>query len=115
DAGLVVNPDGARAQIEGGLIQGASWALKEAVRFEDGRVASADFSTYPILRFSEVPEIEVALIDRPGERSLGIGEASSGQAAAAIANAVARALGLRIRTLPMTRERISAMLLGAAG
>ncbi len=115
DAGLVVNPDGARAQVEGGLIQGASWALKEAVRFEDGRVASADFSTYPILRFSEVPEIEVALIDRPGERSLGIGEASSGQAAAAIANAVARALGLRIRTLPMTRERISAMLLGAAG
>jgi len=114
DAGLVVNPDGARAQVEGGLIQGASWTLKEAVRFAGGGIASADFASYPILRFSEVPAIDVALVDRPGAPPLGLGEAASGQAAAAIANAAARALGLRIRTLPMTRERIASLMLGPA-
>jgi nicotinate dehydrogenase subunit B len=111
DAGLVINPDGAANQIEGGIIQAASWALKERVRFEDGRVASNSWDGYPILRFSEVPEVHVRFIEAPHEPALGLGEASLGPAAAAIGNAVARALGTRIRALPLTRERIAATLL----
>jgi nicotinate dehydrogenase subunit B len=111
DAGLVINPDGAENQIEGGIIQATSWALKERVRFEDGRVASDTWGGYPILRFSEVPEIEIRFIDAPHEPALGLGEASLGPTAAAIGNAVARALGTRIRDLPLTRERIMATLL----
>jgi nicotinate dehydrogenase subunit B len=111
DAGLVINPDGAENQIEGGIIQATSWALKERVRFERGRVASDTWGGYPILRFSEVPEVEVRFIDAPQEPALGLGEASLGPTAAAIGNAVARALGTRIRDLPLTRERIMATLL----
>jgi CO/xanthine dehydrogenase Mo-binding subunit len=111
DAGLVINPDGAENQIEGGIIQATSWALKERVRFEDGRVASDTWGGYPILRFSEVPEVEIRFIDAPHEPALGLGEASLGPTAAAIGNAVARALGTRIRDLPLTRERIMATLL----
>src|SRR5262249_62325715 len=111
DAGLVINPDGAANQIEGGIIQATSWALKERVRFEDGRVASDTWGAYPILRFSEVPEVEVHFIDAPQEAALGLGEASLGPTAAAIGNAVARALGTRIRDLPLTREGIMATLL----
>jgi CO/xanthine dehydrogenase Mo-binding subunit len=111
DAGLVINPDGAANQIEGGIIQAASWALKERVRFEDGRVASNSWDGYPILRFSEVPEVDIRFIEAPHEPALGLGEASLGPAAAAIGNAVARALGTRIRALPLTRERIAATLL----
>ena len=111
DAGLVINPDGAKNQIEGGIIQGASFVLKERVRFEDGKVAAASWEDYPILRFSEVPEIDIQLIDAPNEPALGLGEAAVGPTGAAIGNAVARALGTRIRDLPLTRERIAAMLL----
>jgi nicotinate dehydrogenase subunit B len=111
DAGLVINPDGAANQIEGGIIQATSWALKERVRFEDGRVASNSWDGYPILRFSEVPEVEVRFIDAPDQPALGLGEASLGPTAGAIGNAVARALGTRIRDLPLTRERIMATLL----
>jgi CO/xanthine dehydrogenase Mo-binding subunit len=111
DAGLVINPDGAANQIEGGIIQAASWALKERVRFENGQVASNNWDGYPILRFSEVPEVEVRFIDAPDEPALGLGEASLGPTAAAIGNAVARALGTRIRDLPLTRERVMATLL----
>ena len=111
DAGLVINPDGAANQIEGGIIQATSWALKERVRFEDGRIASNTWGGYPILRFSEVPEVEIRFIERPDEPALGLGEASLGPTAAAIGNAVARALGTRIRDLPLTRERIMATLL----
>ena len=111
DAGLVINPDGAINQIEGGIVQAASWTLKEQVRFADGRVATDRWETYPILRFSEVPEIDVRLVGGPDQEPLGIGEAAHGPTAAAIGNAVARALGVRIRDLPLTRERImSAML-----
>ena len=111
DAGLVINPDGAANQVEGGIIQAASWALKEQVRFADGRVAAASWDEYPILRFSEVPEIELRFIAAPNEPPLGLGEVSMGPTAAAIGNAVARALGVRIRDLPLTRERIMATLL----
>ena len=111
DAGLVVNPDGVRNQIEGGLVQGASWTLKEAVRFADGAIASRDWLSYPILRFSEVPPVAVELVGSDGDPSLGVGEAAQGPVAAAIGNAVARALGARIRTLPLDRDRIMATLL----
>jgi CO/xanthine dehydrogenase Mo-binding subunit len=114
DAGLVINPDGAANQIEGGIIQATSWALKERVRFENGRIASDTWGGYPILRFSEVPEIEVRFIERPDEPALGLGEAALGPTAAAIGNAVARALGTRIRDLPLTRERIMATIISDA-
>jgi nicotinate dehydrogenase subunit B len=111
DAGLVIAPDGAKNQIEGGIIQAASFALKERVRFADGRVAASRWEDYPILRFSEIPQIDIALIDAPSQPALGLGEASLGPTVAAIGNAVARALGTRIRDLPLTRERIMATLL----
>jgi CO/xanthine dehydrogenase Mo-binding subunit len=111
DAGLVIAPDGAKNQLEGGIIMGASFAMREQVRFEDGRVATQNWEDYPILRFSDVPEIEIELIDNPNEATLGLGEASVGPTGAAIGNALARALGKRIRDLPLTREKIMAALL----
>ena len=110
DAGLVVNPDGAINQLEGGIIQSASWVLKEQVRFDNG-VSSFDWETYPVLKFSEVPEIDVELINTKDEVPLGVGEATAGPTAAAIGNAISHALGARIRDLPLTRERIMAALL----
>ena len=112
DAGLVINPDGAINQLEGGIIQSASWVLKEQVRFDNG-VSSFDWETYPVLKFSEVPEIDIALINTKDEVPLGVGEATAGPTAAAIGNAVSHALGARIRDLPLTRERIMASLLRA--
>ncbi|OYX87545.1 MAG: hypothetical protein B7Y75_01920, partial [Azorhizobium sp. 35-67-5] len=111
DAGQLINPDGARNQVEGGIIQGASWALKEQVRFAEGAIASDGWETYPILRFSEVPEIETWFVGDPHAPALGIGEVTQGPIGAAICNAVARALGARIRDLPLTGERIAAALL----
>jgi CO/xanthine dehydrogenase Mo-binding subunit len=110
DAGLVVNPDGAINQIEGGIVQSISWVLKEQVRF-DNSVASFDWETYPVLKFSEVPEIDCELINTKDEVPLGVGEVTAGPTAAAIGNAVSHALGARIRDLPLTRERIMAALL----
>jgi CO/xanthine dehydrogenase Mo-binding subunit len=81
------------------------------VRFESGKVAATTWDDYPILRFSEVPEIDIRLIDAPDEPALGLGEAAVGPTAAAVGNAVARALGRRIRDLPLSRERIMATLL----
>jgi CO/xanthine dehydrogenase Mo-binding subunit len=111
DAGLVISPDGARNQVEGGIIMGASFVMREQVRFADGRVATTSWDDYPILRFRDIPEIEIRMIDNPNEPALGLGEASVGPTGAAIGNAVARALGRRIRDLPLTRERIMATLL----
>jgi CO/xanthine dehydrogenase Mo-binding subunit len=111
DAGLVVNPDGVINQLEGGMIQSASWVLKEQVRLETTGIASRDWETYPVLRFSEVPEIAVELLPAVDDVPLGAGEATAGPTAAAIGNAVAHALGARIRDLPLTRERIMATLL----
>ncbi|GLK86170.1 xanthine dehydrogenase family protein molybdopterin-binding subunit [Ancylobacter defluvii] len=111
DAGLVINPDGAANQVEGGVIQAASWTLKEAVRFENGRATCSQWDDYPILRFSEVPEVEVRFIDMASEPALGLGEVAQGPTAAAIGNAVARALGARIRDLPLSRARIMEALL----
>ena len=111
DAGLVINPDGARNQLEGGIVQAASMTLKEQVRMEGDGVTSLDWSTYPILRFSEVPEIDTEIIHAPDLPTLGMGECTFGPTAAAIGNAVAHALGTRIRDMPFTRERIEAALL----
>lgn len=111
DAGLVVNPDGVRNQLEGGALQGASWTLKEQVRMQGQGVTTLDWESYPILKFSEVPEVETVLIDAPNEPSLGVGECSVGPTAAAIGNAVAHALGVRLYDMPLSRERIMAALL----
>jgi nicotinate dehydrogenase subunit B len=111
DGGLIISPDGARNQIEGGAIQATSWTLKEGVRFDDGRVASITWEDYPILKFSEVPAVEIELIDAQDLPPLGLGEVVHGPTAAAIGNAVAHALGARIRNLPLTRERIMAAVL----
>lgn len=111
DVGLVVNPDGARNQIEGGAIQTVSWVLKEAVQFDRTRIESNTWETYPILRFSEVPQIEIQLISRPHEKSLGAGEATQGPVAGAIANAVADALGVRVRHMPLSTEAVTQAVL----
>jgi len=111
DAGLVVNPDAVINQLEGGINQSASWVLKEQVRFNGAAGGPIDWETYPVLRFSEVPEIAVELIASDSDLPLGVGEATAGPTAAAIGNAVSRALGIRMRDLPLTRERIMATLL----
>jgi nicotinate dehydrogenase subunit B len=110
DSGHIVNPDGVINQIEGGLIQSLSWTLKEEVKFDDTRVTSEDWASYPILTFNEVPPIDVVLIDRPGQPFLGTGEASQGPTGAALANAVHDATGVRFRRLPLTPERVRAGL-----
>jgi CO/xanthine dehydrogenase Mo-binding subunit len=101
DAGQIINPKGLEMQIEGGIIQSTSWTLLEAVSFDRSQVTSRDWESYPILTFPAVPPVEVYLIDRREEPSLGSGEASTGPAAAAIANAVSNALGRRVRHLPL--------------
>lgn len=106
DVGEAINPDGVANQIEGGAIQATSWTLREAVRFDRTAITSVDFETYPILRFSEVPAVEVTIMPRAEDPPLGAGEAAHGPTAAAIANAVFDALGTRVRDLPITRERI---------
>jgi CO/xanthine dehydrogenase Mo-binding subunit len=110
DAGQIVNPDGVVNQIEGGLIQSTSWTLKESVRFDRTRVTTRSWADYPILRFEEVPDVEVVLLDRPDERFLGVGEGAQGPAAAAIANAIAHATGKRLRALPFTADRVKQAL-----
>ena len=101
DAGLIINPDGASAQIEGSIVQSASWTIKEQIRFSNDEKKSVDWATYPILRFDEIPEIEVALMARDDQPSLGVGEAAQGPTAAAIGNAVFAATGQRLRRLPL--------------
>lgn len=111
DVGEVINPDGVVNQIEGGAIQATSWTLKEAVRFDRTRITSTTWEEYPILRFSEVPVVEVEIIARPEQPAVGAGEAAHGPTAAAIGNAVFSALGVRVTELPMTSDRILAQML----
>jgi nicotinate dehydrogenase subunit B len=107
DSGQVVNPDGLINQIEGAILQSMSWTLYESVGFDDKRITSIDWQTYPILRFDAVPErLDVHIINRPGQPFLGSGETGQGPAAASIANAIADATGKRLRDLPLTRKRI---------
>lgn len=110
DVGRAVNVDGVRNQIEGGAIQATSWALFEQVRFDRHSITSTDWETYPIARFSQVPLIEVHVLQRPDEPPLGAGEATQGPVPAAIGNALADALGVRVRTLPFTHDNIVAAI-----
>lgn len=115
DVGMVVDLDGVINQIEGGALQSMSWALKEEVGFDAQGVTTRDWSTYPVLRFSEVPALRVHVLDRPDAPPLGAGEAAQGPVAAALANAVSQALGLRIRRLPMTPEHLLQALHASEG
>ncbi|GGL00012.1 molybdopterin cofactor-binding domain-containing protein [Mangrovihabitans endophyticus] len=109
DVGQVVSPDGVRNQIEGGAVQAASWTLVERVRFDRRRVTSDTWESYPILRFSQTPRIDVTLAGG-GDKPVGAGEAAQGPTAAAIGNAVAAAVGVRVRDLPLTTEAIVAAI-----
>jgi nicotinate dehydrogenase subunit B len=110
DSGLIITPNGISNQIEGAIIQGTSWALKEMVRFDRQRVTSRDWASYPILTFPEVPELDVMLLDHTDLPPLGAGEAAMPPVPAAIANAFFNATGKRLRALPFDRERIRAAL-----
>jgi nicotinate dehydrogenase subunit B len=107
DVGRVINPDGVVNQVEGGAVQSASWVLRERVRFDRTTITSTTWETYPILRFTEVPEVAVRLVDAPGERETGAGEVAQGPVAGAIGNAVADAVGARVRDLPLTVEQVT--------
>ncbi|MGY0793450.1 molybdopterin cofactor-binding domain-containing protein [Azospirillum argentinense] len=107
DSGEIVNPDGIRNQTEGGIIQAMSWTLFERVAYDNTRVTSVDWASYPILRFASVPDrIDVHIVERPGDPFLGTGEAAQGPTAAAIGNAIRSATGRRLRDLPFTPDRV---------
>ena len=106
DCGLIINPDGVRNQIEGNVIQSLSRALKEEVQFNEMRITSVDWPTYPILTFSEVPEVEIVLINQTDQVALGVGEPSTVTTAPAVANAIFDAIGVRVRQIPFTPERV---------
>jgi CO/xanthine dehydrogenase Mo-binding subunit len=111
DSGEAVNPDGIRNQTEGGIIQAMSWTLYEAVTFNQTRITSLDWATYPIVRFENLPDsVEVHVVSRLGQPFLGTGEAAQGPTAAALANAVADATGVRLRELPLTARRVKAAI-----
>jgi nicotinate dehydrogenase subunit B len=110
DTGTVINPDGVRHQIHGNVIQTLSRTLKERVRFTDGLVASREWGSYPILTFPELPPVDVVLVDRQGEPPLGSGESASLPGAAAIANALFDATGVRFRSPPFTPDAVRATL-----
>lgn len=106
DSGQIINPDGLSNQLEGGVIQAASWTLKEEVTFDESGITSRDWESYPILSFPDAPTVETILLNRPGAPHVGSGEATQGPTPAAIANAVFNAVGVRLRTLPFTAERV---------
>ena len=110
DAGQIVNPDGLANQLEGGVLQAASWTLKEQVQYGPCGITSRDWETYSVLHFAEIPPVSVKLLDQPGSPSLGSGEAAQGPTPAAIANAVFDAVGVRLRQMPFTPERVGAAL-----
>jgi len=110
DVGEAINPDGVINQIEGGAIQATSWALKERVRFDRAHITSTTWTDYPILTFSETPTVDVEIIQQPEIAPVGAGEAAHGPVTAAIANAVFDCLGVRVRDLPLTRDRLIAAM-----
>ena len=113
DCGLIVNPDGLRNQIEGNVVQSLSRALLEEVTFDQGQVTSRDWAHYPILRFSDVPAVEIVLLDHPDEPAWGAGEVATAPTSAAIANAVFDATGVRLRHVPFTPDIVQAALRAA--
>jgi len=106
DVGRVINPDGVLNQVEGGAVQSASWTLREQVRFDRTQITSANWDSYPILRFTEVPQVTVRIVDAADEEETGAGELAAGPVAGAIGNAVADAVGVRVRDLPLTSAQI---------
>jgi nicotinate dehydrogenase subunit B len=112
DSGLMINPDGVRHQIHGNVIQSTSRALMEEVSFDRTSVISREWGAYPIIKFADIPKIDVLMLARPDQPPLGVGESASVPSAAAIANAIFDATGVRFRELPFTPERILAGLRG---
>jgi CO/xanthine dehydrogenase Mo-binding subunit len=110
DCGLIINPDGLRNQIEGNVIQATSRTIKEEVKFDHSVVTSLDWTTYPIVRFPEIPEVIVELINRPDQPAVGAGEATTSAIPAAIANAIFDAIGIRLRKIPFTPEKVKTEL-----
>jgi CO/xanthine dehydrogenase Mo-binding subunit len=106
DVGTVINPDGVVNQVEGGAVQSTSWAIRERVTFDRAKITSLSWDTYPVLRFTEVPDVAVRIVAAPGQPETGAGEVAQGPVAAAIGNALARAVGVRVRDLPLTREQV---------
>jgi CO/xanthine dehydrogenase Mo-binding subunit len=106
DCGIIVNPDGVRNQIEGNIVQGCSRALMEEVNFDSAGVKNLNWNTYPIMKFSEVPQVEIVLINHLELPPMGAGEASTTAVAAAIGNAIFDAIGVRLRQVPFTPERV---------
>ena len=111
DPGLVVNPDGARAQVEGNIMWGVGSALIEELTFKDGQVEAGNFDLYPLLTMKDAPDVDVVLLEAGDGRPRGVGEPPIGPVAAAVANAVFAATGTRLRQLPMNPERVKAALL----
>ncbi len=111
DSGQIIDTDGLSNQLEGGLIQSSSWTLKEAVTFDAFSTTSSDWESYPILTFPEVPSVEVVLLDHPEAPSVGAGEATQGPTPAAIANAICDAVGIRLREVPFTPDRLKSAAL----
>jgi CO/xanthine dehydrogenase Mo-binding subunit len=106
DAGQIVDRDGLALQLEGAALQSASWTLYEEVTFDGRGITSLDWQTYPVLRFDNVPDVKTLIIDRPGSPYLGPSECAVGPTAAAIANAIHDATGLRLQRLPFTADTI---------
>ncbi|MBV7483719.1 molybdopterin cofactor-binding domain-containing protein [Bordetella sp. BOR01] len=107
DVGEVINPDGVVQQIEGGAIQACSWAILEQARFSDKKLVDDEWEKYPILRFSDVPDVQVRILSRPDQPAAGAGEPSLGPTAGAIGNAVRDAMGMRVAVLPLDFENIA--------
>ncbi len=107
DAGRVIDPDGLKAQLEGGVMQAASWALYEQVTWDRDGITSRDWDSYPVIRFDNVPRFDITLLNDPGHPSVGAGEASPGPTVAAIANAICHATGLRLRRMPFTPDALT--------
>jgi nicotinate dehydrogenase subunit B len=105
DVGTVINPDGVVNQVEGGAVQSTSWATRERVTFDRARITSVNWDTYPVLRFTEVPDVAVRIVPS-AEPATGAGEVAQGPVAAAIGNALASAVGVRVRDLPLTRDQV---------
>ncbi len=114
DCGQIINPDGLRNQLEGNIIQTLSRTLTEELKFDRSRVTSLDWETYPILTFPQVPDIRIDLIDRPNERPWGAGEPAAAVIPSAISSAVFDAIGVRLRSVPFTPEKVKGALKGAA-
>jgi len=106
DCGLIINPDGVRNQIEGNMMQGVSRTLFEEVKFDATGVKSLDWVSYPVLRFQDVPDVQIQLINRPELPATGAAETPIVVVPAAIANAIFDATGVRLREIPFTPERV---------